>query len=297
MADADWDARLSWAFDLIADDAHVRAWAHERLATAGQVRSEALHAFNHTWTVVEQWMWTPRVKATNDRYIAARRLVLPDALWENVAREELAAWGGLPYALLYLEWEARFPDEWMAYGKSWGTKQRQLRQLTHSAATLPAWACGKLIDLTVLAVQREHRIWDGEYARLARILPPDLLHERLAPLIDAADLNTRWRAGYLLWLLDHSELPHPKSSQWRTWLARTITMPPCTRCGQIGKPILFGLPTPEARHAAQQDLLILAGCLQPEAPPRWACSDGHQWSTSDQLWQAAIRMIIDGVRL
>lgn len=285
---ASWSERLGWAFDLIDEDPDIRARAHERLKAVGERRSEALAAFNHTWMVAGRWNWTPTVAAASDRYIAACRHVLPDALWENAFADELPAWPGLPYALLYLEWEIRFPDEWMAHGKGWGTKQGKLRKLGQAAARLPMFAIHKLIDLLGLVVQREHRIWDDEYARLARALPADLVRARLDPLAESADFTTRSRAGYLLWLLDNPQLPHPKPSQWRTWLASTIRLPICAACGSSGKPVLYGLPVPEARQAAEMDLLVLAGCFHPDDAPLWQCPSRHQWPGEEPLWRAAI---------
>jgi hypothetical protein len=209
-----WDDRLSWAFGLIDGDPQLRARACQRLELARRQRSEALTAFNHVWMVQEHSHWTPAVALANEKYLSARAEILPDALWGNVSG------GGLRYVLLYLEWEARYPDEWMAHGKSWGTKQRQLRELTGSAGTLPEWAQDKLIELLGLVVPRAQRLGDGEYARLARVLPPARVRAELAPMAESDDFTVRSRAGYLLWLLDDPELPHPKTAQWQRWAAR-----------------------------------------------------------------------------
>lgn len=288
-----WSDRLGWTFSLIDEDPGTRMRAHVRLKAAGERRSEALAAFNHTWVVAERWNWTPSVDAAHERYIAARRQVLPDALWENVSAAELPSWPGLPYALLYLEWELRFPDEWMTHGKGWGTKQGQLRRLTHGAAELPMVVVYRLIDLLCLVVRREHRTGDDEYVRLARALPADLLRARLKPLAELTDFTTNSRAGYALWLLDNPQLAHPKPSQWRAWLAATISLPSCAACGGSSKPILYGLPVPEAWQAAEMGSLVLAGCFQPDDAPLWQCPSRHRWSGEQQLWRAAIDVALN----
>jgi hypothetical protein len=66
----------------------------------------------------------------------------------------------------------------------------------------------------------------------------------------------------------------------------------CPQCGGAGVPIVFGLPTPEARQAAADGELTLHGCLMPGDPPHWACLDGHERSTSQARWSAAIDAVI-----
>jgi hypothetical protein len=51
----------------------------------------------------------------------------------------------------------------------------------------------------------------------------------------------------------------------------------CPTCGSPGIPLIFGLPIPEARLAAQNGELALAGCLRPDAPPDWQCPQDHRW--------------------
>ena len=69
---------------------------------------------------------------------------------------------------------------------------------------------------------------------------------------------------------------------------RSVWMPPCPSCGQLGVPILFGLPTREAQEAAGDGLVALAGCIRPFDPPHWQCPAHHRWSTSKDAWEAAL---------
>lgn len=72
-----------------------------------------------------------------------------------------------------------------------------------------------------------------------------------------------------------------------------IDAPPrCRKCGAIGAPIMFGLPTEEAREAAANGELVLRGCITSDGAPHWMCHEGHGWSTSDPHWGAAIDTII-----
>jgi hypothetical protein len=63
----------------------------------------------------------------------------------------------------------------------------------------------------------------------------------------------------------------------------------CPDCGSAGVPLIFGLPVPEARAAAQNGDLALGGCLMPALPPNWQCPHGHQWHDDDETgWNARL---------
>lgn len=152
------------------------------------------------------------------RYIAERQMTLPDALWEFIPPWSYADWAGLKYVLLYLEWEAQYPDEWMASAKSWGTKHGLLHDLARAVPSLATEVIDQLVDLIGLAVRREHRCEDVGYAVLARAVGGSRLRRLLLELSDDPDEGFRSRARYLLWLLDHPEAPKPKVGQWKAWL-------------------------------------------------------------------------------
>lgn len=216
-----WHDRLGWAFDLIAEDATDRFRAHARLMETQRLCIEALQRFNQVFYEREH----PEYRHRLATWQQARRGTLPDALWENVDPRTLAAWAGLPYALLYLRWEALFPDEWFAYAKGWGTKQVLLSLFTRGSNDVPGSVVDQLIDLVVLAARREHRCEDVGYARLARVLDRPHLRARLAAVAEQPIEPARLRAGYLLWLLDHPDAPHPKKSQWLSWLSAQDSRP------------------------------------------------------------------------
>jgi hypothetical protein len=82
------------------------------------------------------------------------RHMLRDPLW-NRPPGALDDWPGFPYALLYLEWEARFPQEWTTHAKKWVPKALLIRKL--AVFDLAAAAQAKLGELIDLAVRRAYR--------------------------------------------------------------------------------------------------------------------------------------------
>lgn len=198
---------------MISEDPARRSWAHGCLRGSDERRARALAEFNEVW-LHEGSAGSEAVA----RWCAERYRRLPDALWEYVPVDSYAQWGGLKYLLLYLEWESRYPDEWMANAKSWGTKGGGLRDLTRALPYLPDEIVDRLARLVCLAVRREHRVEDVRYAILARAIGDGRLRPMLAEIAGDADEKIRLRARYLMWLLDHPELPTPKRGQWMAWL-------------------------------------------------------------------------------
>ncbi|MDI3403798.1 hypothetical protein [Streptomyces cavernicola] len=221
--DADaWRARLGWAFGLVADDPQVRAAALAHLDEARAATRAALARSNEYWRLTlplgpEEQYREPAFRKALDAYYETLRHSLPSGLGDDGVRERsITAWPGLPYALLFLEWEARFPQEWTAHAKDWGTKQRLIRRLAVPDHTDDVRA--KLTQLVELAVLRAHRCKDREYVRVARAVDGPELRRKLA---DAALTDRPWarlHAGYVLHLLDRPELPNTRYV-WRSWLA------------------------------------------------------------------------------
>ncbi|MFD6821466.1 hypothetical protein ACFWC5_13950 [Streptomyces sp. NPDC060085] len=207
-----WDGRLGWAYGLIASDSAVRAVALVRLADAERNTRDALDRYNRTW----RRRYSLRRKAACRNYEEIRKYSLPDALWDRPAGPDIVAWPGLPYALLFLEWEARYPQEWTRHAKAWGTKQGLIRDvaLAHHEATVRT----KLTDLIEIVVQRPYRCKDREYVRAARAVDSDDLRIRLEAAARSDHPWAQRHAGYVLWLLDRPEVPNTRHV-WRTWLA------------------------------------------------------------------------------
>jgi hypothetical protein len=70
--------------------------------------------------------------------------------------------------------------------------------------------------------------------------------------------------------------------------------PSCPTCGSAGRPVLFGLPAPEANEAAAEGKLILRGCIEPEDFPHWECSCGHEWASDENEWTEALIAVLSG---
>lgn len=54
---------------------------------------------------------------------------LPEASWFASYADDIRMSPQLPYSLLFLDWEARYPQEWQEQAKAWGTKQALIRRL------------------------------------------------------------------------------------------------------------------------------------------------------------------------
>ncbi|MFD3837977.1 hypothetical protein ACFWWC_17195 [Streptomyces sp. NPDC058642] len=211
--DADaWHERLGWAYGLIASDPAERAAALVRLADAERTIQDAWDRLNKAW----RRRYSLGRRAADRNYREVLRYSLPGGLWDRPAGSDLAAWPGLPYVLLFLEWEARYPQEWTQHAKEWGTKQHLIRDVAvaHQDETVRT----KLVDLIEIVVQRPYRCKDREYVRVARAVDSDDLRGRLETAVRSDTPWARRHAGYVLWLLDHPEVPNTRHV-WRTWLA------------------------------------------------------------------------------
>jgi hypothetical protein len=212
MTQTAWVEELAWAQGLISPDPAERAAALERHARA---RGEAEAAFDrlHEGLFI-RLLFGIRMRA----YQAAAARCFPGALWSrgDYARGEIGTWPRLPLALLFLEWEARFPQEWTEHAKDWGAKRVLIRDVaaTRHDQVLRA----RLVDLVELAVQRPYRCKDREYVRVARAVDGDDLRDRLRRAQRSESPAAQLHASYVLWILDHPETPNTRHV-WRTWLA------------------------------------------------------------------------------
>lgn len=57
--------------------------------------------------------------------------------------------------MLFLEWEARFPQDWTQHAKAWGTKQSLIREVARACQEEAIKA--KLTDLVEIVVHRAYR--------------------------------------------------------------------------------------------------------------------------------------------
>lgn len=216
-----WAERLGWAFGLIADDPVERSSALVHLVEARRKVKDALARFNEMWLLtrplgaVEQYR-DPALLQALQGHQQAQECSLPDGLWNSPVGGDLATWPGRPYALLFLEWEARYPLEWTQHAKAWGTKEDLIRKVARTAHEEAIKA--KLTDLVELVVNRAYRCKDREYVRVARAVDSADLRSRLDRAVDSDSPWARCHAGYVLWLLDHPDIPNTRHV-WQTWVA------------------------------------------------------------------------------
>jgi hypothetical protein len=220
LLEATWDDRLGWAFGLISESADDRAQAHQRLTETREHWVAALRAYNEVLYPRDDAL----LQVRQDEFSRTHDFTFPQAMWRWRSMP-YPQWRGLPYAILYLEWETRYPDEWRNFNDSWGTKTSILRDLAHCADELPAATRRQLADTVVRVARRDYHCEDVGYARLARRLDSPTLRQELTALSQEPATTGRRHALYLLWLLDHPELPHPQTKQWHHWLAHHLDTP------------------------------------------------------------------------
>jgi hypothetical protein len=227
-----WDKRLGWAFGLIADDSAERDAALVDLAAVRRNTQDALGRSNELWRLTlplgtqEQYR-EPAFRQAREMYYDVRRHSLPDGLWGRPLGMDIRVWLGLPYALLFLEWEARYPQEWTRHAKAWGTKQGLIRDV--AVAGHDETVRTKLTDLVEIVVQRAYRCKDREYVRVARAVDSDDLRRRLERAARSDNPWARCHAGYVLWLLDRPEVPNTRQV-WQTWIAAVSSRCVLSKC-------------------------------------------------------------------
>ncbi|MEW1547964.1 hypothetical protein [Streptomyces tsukubensis] len=205
-----WHGRLGWALGLTADDPAERAAALDRLDAAERNIRDALDRYNRSL----RREFSPGREVARRRYEKALGRSLPSGLWHWPFASDLDRRPGLPYVLLFLEWEARYPREWTRHAKDWGTKEKLIREV--AVARHDEAVEARLVELVDTVVRRPYRCKDREYVRVARAVDTDRLRSRLEAVSRSDDRWARCRAGYVLWLLDRPGVPHTRHV-WRTW--------------------------------------------------------------------------------
>ncbi|MFJ8936353.1 hypothetical protein ACIRL0_11620 [Streptomyces sp. NPDC102365] len=218
-----WDERLAWAYGLISKNPAERAVALDHLASARKATAEAVARFNTTLMSLQEEgvddpYEVPALRSAWEERLRAGARSLPDGVWNSLDHEDIVEWPGLPYALLFLEWEARYPDEWTLAAKEWGTKEKLIRELAVDSVGRDPVARTKLIDLVEIVVRRAYRCKDREYVRIARVVDGSPLRVRLEAARRSENPWAQLHAGYVLWLLDRPEVPN-SGRVWRNWLA------------------------------------------------------------------------------
>lgn len=238
---------LDWALDLTSRDPSRRASALARYQQTERRYRDAQQRINELWAQAGTIRPAdPHLAATTDQAITALQdasqyrflqavwdwpgdgegveLPIRPKPWADAIRELLRQperaddWGRdsplLPFVLVFLEWEVAFPQDWP---KAWGTKKRLLRELSRLGRHYDQDVRRRLADLVMAAVRRPHRCEDQGYGAVARAVADEQLRRRLEQAAGVPDRLTRLRASFLLFLLDHPEVPS-RPQEWTRWL-------------------------------------------------------------------------------
>lgn len=221
-------------FDLVSRDPRRRD-----AALACHVRSRAeldrtFRAMNAVWREAGQSLspTDPVLAVSMGAARAAHAAAVANTL-HGVVGKFCARWAGdaddyrrlAPYAVLFLEWEARFPQQWRSAGpwSPWGLKKRVLRQLADMDVPQPQVVA--LTELTLGAVNRSHRCEDLGYVLVARSLGGPVLRAGIDAAVRSPEPEVQRRAGYVRWAMDNVEAPVTLAS-WRDWcVGRAKTAP------------------------------------------------------------------------
>jgi len=216
-----------WVFDLIAEDDASRKAALGRHRALLEEFSAAQQRTNRFLT--EAAMPVPgrlHVATEFDRAFAAQQAVKIKTLFGPLAaffEAESAPVRAVyaPYALLFLQWERRYPDEWREAGtwtsSPWTPKELSLARLARDG--VPAAHSDEVARLVIAAVEGPYRCKDWRYAPLARRVDGQDLRGRLGALAEHTNPLTRLRVQFLVHLLDNPSQRITRKT-WRRWLQR-----------------------------------------------------------------------------
>jgi hypothetical protein len=186
----------AWLYDLVDPDDQVRgrALARQRAHVAAPFWPEAERSRHET-----QSFGGPIAAFLHPFYL------VPDMTFA-------------PFALLYLRWEARYPDDWRAPESNlyspWSIKEQVLRRFATSG--VPDALRPEAADLVLAAIQRPYRCKDWRYARLIGRVDSPAFRDRVNALAHGPLLAAR--ARFVLHVAEHPGQPVNRNS-WRRWVA------------------------------------------------------------------------------
>jgi hypothetical protein len=228
------DYDYGWLFGLIDPDPAVRAAALRRREAYRSDWRDALDRCNAAyWANGGSFDFSdaPALGAARDQAQAAMweardrgfSGILEEFITESRPfgrRDPTALRRLVPFAVLFLQWEVAYPQDWGSPWPLWGAKKDVLRGL--AGIEIPQDSRAVLVELVVAAVRREHRCEDRWFVLLARRLDGPELRNPVARCLDSPDPIVSLRAGFLLDVLADPSMPATVAS-WKRWLASTAT--------------------------------------------------------------------------
>jgi len=210
-------AEYRWYFDLIDEDPRRRVSA---LARHRQLLEESV-------APMRGGKYTRATAAERDQAAAACSAARRQTLFGPL--DAFSHWGAdlaareryMPYALLFLQWEARYPEEWREAGtwtwSPWSVKETLLKQLIQHG--VPPEYHGDVAVLVIAAVGRSYRCKDWMYAAVARHVADPALRDKLIAAAGTAESLASLRCRFLLHVLDAPGLA-VRYQTWHRWLAQ-----------------------------------------------------------------------------
>ena len=218
---------LDWVFDLVAAEGVVRARALARHQELLAVADEAWSRQNALWAVEESSTPSgPHLLAAMDQARAEFNLYRRqtifgpiDAVLESARSDVSARQMYCSYVVLYLQWEAEYPQDWAAPESSlwspWGTKAALLDRFDRDG--VPRDVCPPIRGLIVAALRRPYRCKDWMYARLVRHVLDRPFLGTVEKLCEAEDPLVRLRAQFVVHAAQNPQ-QRIKRTSWRRWL-------------------------------------------------------------------------------
>lgn len=217
-------------FDLVSRHPRRRAAAIARHARSIADLHRALQDVNALWWEAKNKASTatadPDFTAATDRAQAAYMAALSRTVYGVVAEFRAARQPPdldthqrmAPYAVLFLRWEADFPQEWRSAcpWSPWGLKRDVLRQF--AAMDVPGPQVDAMTRLTLRAVSRRQQCEDVGYVLVARALDGPALRAGIEEAACSPEPSVRLRAGYVRWATDNAQAPVTLAG-WRAWCA------------------------------------------------------------------------------
>ena len=178
----------AWAFDLVDPDDGRRHAALDRHRALLEAASAALCRMNEIWARTGSFAPADRPSAAAmDQAHAEFRANRDGTLFGPISARDAR------YAVLFLRWEARYPDEWRAASpwtwSHWGTKEGLLRWF--ATAGVPGAVRADVAELILDALRRPYRCKDWRYAALLRHVADPSLLDRIR-LLAGGDRRARF---------------------------------------------------------------------------------------------------------